>query len=112
MNEETKNKISKTMSGKKKSSEHIEKIRQGNIGKTISEKTKANMRLSKELVYKITSPEGKDYFIKTSALDKFCEVFKLNRGSLLNYCKDNKIYKGWTITLLGKFKDIFGDSTK
>jgi DNA-binding Xre family transcriptional regulator len=113
MKEETKQKISKSMMGKNKSPEHIEKIKQSNLGKKRSDKTKNKIKLSKELVYKIISPHGREYFIKTSILNKFCEAFKLNRGSLLNCCLWNKQYKdGWTIILLGKFINIFGDPNK
>jgi len=89
------------------SADHIEKIRLGNIGKVISEETRDKMRLAKEKVYKIISPTGKKYFIKSCDLSKFCLVFKLNKGSLLNACRFKKLYKRWEIIVLGMSKDIF-----
>ena len=51
MDEETKRKISKKLTGRKCSREHVENNRKGQIGKTKSNETKMKMSQSQKLVW-------------------------------------------------------------
>jgi hypothetical protein len=62
--------------GKKKSLEHIEKIRKSHIGKIHTQEAKDKMSNSKSKEWIITYPNGIEQFVK--GLPRFCKNLGLN----------------------------------
>lgn len=82
--EETKQKISKSLKGRKIKRESIEKASR-----------------SRSYFWKITYPSGKEEFIRN--LSKFCKDNNLRYCSMLNVSKGTwKQYKGWICEKIGK----------
>jgi hypothetical protein len=122
--EATKLKISQSMTGKPKSSEHRAnigaakagensphwgqpvpeerkaKIRQGNLGKKRSEDVRRNMAQAHAVKYEVISPEGKRRILDSLMLQKLCDSMGLNKTSFTNSCRAGRTYKGWGIKRL------------
>lgn len=66
LSEEQKIKISLSLKGRQKTKEHIEKVRQKNIGKIVSEKTKTKLKIL-NTKYIVTTPDGTFFGLKDAA---------------------------------------------
>ena len=80
--------------GRRKSKEHIEKIRKAHKGKIISEEACKNMSKSHSQSWIVIDPNGNEHSVNN--LYKFCKENKLNQGNMSNVARGTyKQCKGW-----------------
>jgi hypothetical protein len=96
--EESKKKISQSKIGTKLSVDHIEKIRQRQIGSTKTKETKQKIKKSMcKHTYKIFCPDGTT--VITNNLREFCKEHDLDQGNLSRVLRKERNYnqhKGYT----------------
>lgn len=118
---EVRAKISKAMTGKKKSLEEREQMSISRTGRKYTEEAKQNMRIAQQknntrsdaakekfylaqrVLYKITQPSGNTFEMYSRELKAFCKLNKLSYSNLITTAKTHIPFKdGWLAERLSK----------
>ena len=83
--------------GKKHSVDHVEKVRQANLGKKRDADFRQALSDRQQRTYVAISPEGKRFDLRSRDLIEWLPAHNLNRPNFCKAANTGKLYKGWAI---------------